>query len=102
MSSPTTTTTTAKTTVAANNTSKDIFYKVLVAIDGSDPSTDAADYAIYISEKYNSELYALNVMRVDFDLFGPTETPKHIIEMKKQAQEYLDKVKLKANEKIFK
>jgi nucleotide-binding universal stress UspA family protein len=100
MSSPTTTTTTtAKTTVAANNTSKDIFSKVLVAIDGSDPSMDAADYAIYISEKYNSELYALNVMRVDFDLFGPTETPKHIIEMKKQAQEYLDKVKLKANEK---
>ena len=36
---------------------------------------------------------------LDFDLFGPTETPKHIIEMKKQAQEYLDKVKLKANEK---
>jgi len=99
MSSPTTTTTTAKTTVAANNTSKDIFSKALVAIDGSDPSMDAADYAIYISEKYNSELYALNVMRVDFDLFGPTETPKHIIEMKKQAQEYLDKVKLKANEK---
>ena len=73
MSSPTTTTTTttAKTTVAANNTSKDIFSKALVAIDGSDPSMDAADYAIYISEKYNSELYALNVMRVDFDLFGP-------------------------------
>ena len=51
MSSPTTTTTTAKTTVAANNTSKDIFSKVLVAIDGSDPSMDGADYAIYISGK---------------------------------------------------
>ena len=66
MSSPTTTTTTAKTTVAANNTSKDIFSKALVALDGSDPSMDAADYAIYISEKYNSELCALNVMDVGF------------------------------------
>jgi hypothetical protein len=67
MSSPTTTTTTtAKTTVAANNTGKDIFSKVLVAIDGSDPSMDAADYAIYISEKYTSELCALNFMGVGF------------------------------------
>src|SRR6266508_1227220 len=43
-----------------------IFSKILATIDSSDPSMDAADYAIYISEKYNSELCALNVMDVGF------------------------------------
>ena len=56
---------------ALNNTSISIFSKILATIDSSDPSMDAADYAIYISEKFNSELCALNVMSVDFDLVGP-------------------------------
>jgi hypothetical protein len=51
---------------ALNNTSIPIFFKILATIDSSDPSMDAADYAIYISEKYNSELCALNFMGVGF------------------------------------
>jgi hypothetical protein len=51
---------------ALNNTSIPIFSKILATIDSSDPSMDEADYAIYISEKYNSELCALNVMDVRF------------------------------------
>jgi hypothetical protein len=51
---------------ALNNTNISIFSKILATIDSSDPSMDAADYAIYISEKYNSELCALNVMDVGF------------------------------------
>ena len=62
---------------------------------------DAADYAISISEKYNAELYALHVIHpADVDLLpGPA---KHLLTLvvstNKESQEYLDKVKLKANE----
>jgi nucleotide-binding universal stress UspA family protein len=84
---------------------KTIFSKILIAIDGSDASMDAADYAISISEQYNAELlYALHVIHpADVDLFGATgeisAAAYHTINMDKEAQKYLDKVKLKANEK---
>jgi hypothetical protein len=48
------------------NTSTPIFSKILAIIDSSDPSMDVADYDIYISEKYTSELCALNFMGVGF------------------------------------
>jgi nucleotide-binding universal stress UspA family protein len=38
------------------------FLKIVVAIDGSDPSFDAADYAISLAELYNSQLTALYVV----------------------------------------
>src|SRR6266487_2382340 len=45
----------------ANTNQKSItFSKILVAIDGSDESMNAADYAIFISKEYNAELYALH------------------------------------------
>jgi nucleotide-binding universal stress UspA family protein len=47
---------------------KPIFSKILVAIDGSDASMDAADYATAISQRYNAELYALHVIHADVDL----------------------------------
>ena len=88
-----------------NASQKTIFSKILVAIDGSDASMDAADYAISTSEQYNAELYALHVIHpADADLFGPTgETSAgaayYTIDMNKEAQEYLDKDKDKASEK---
>ena len=72
------------------------FSKVLVAVDGSEASMDAADYAIELARKYNSELIALHVILSDVTIFGPNP-PQHIDELKKQAQEYLDKVKQKSN-----
>jgi len=40
---------------------KTLFSKILVAIDGSDASMDAAEYAISLSKEYNNaELYALH------------------------------------------
>jgi nucleotide-binding universal stress UspA family protein len=84
---------------------KTIFSKILIAIDGSDASMDAAEYAVSISEQYNAELlYALHVIHpADADLFGSTgemtTAAYYIIDMNKEAQKYLDKVKLKANEK---
>jgi nucleotide-binding universal stress UspA family protein len=91
-----TTTTTSKT---INDDQKTIVTKVLVAIDGSDSSMDAADRAISMTKEHNAELYALHVIRPDVDLFGPHETSEHIIEMKNEGEEYLNKVKLRANEK---
>jgi nucleotide-binding universal stress UspA family protein len=37
------------------------FSKILIAIDGSEQSLDAADYAIDIAQKHDTELYALYV-----------------------------------------
>src|SRR5918911_774666 len=78
---------------------KIMFYKILVAIDGSDPSMDAADYAISISKEYNAELYSLYVIRADVDLFGVHPNPEYTATMKNEGEKYLDKVKLKADEK---
>jgi nucleotide-binding universal stress UspA family protein len=58
-----TTTITPSTTTGANQ--RAIISKILVAIDGSAESIDAADYATSISKKYNAELYALHVIRAD-------------------------------------
>ena len=91
----------ATTNTATNTASKQIFSKVLVAIDGSEKSMDAAEYSICISESYNAQLYALNVIRVDPDLFISAKMPDYILEMKNESQKYLDKVKLKAREKTI-
>ncbi len=89
-------TTTPRTTVASQ---KAIISKVLVAIDGSDTSMDASDRATSISKEYNAELYALHVIRTDVDLFGPHETSEFMTRMRNEGEQYLNKVKLKANEK---
>ena len=79
---------------------KTLFSKILVAIDGSDASMYAADYAISISKEYNNaELYALHVIRADVDLFGPHETSEFMTTMRNEGEKYLNKVRLKANEK---
>jgi nucleotide-binding universal stress UspA family protein len=90
-------TTTPSTTTGANQ--KAIISKILVAIDGSDASMDAADHATSISKEYNAELYALYVIRADVDLFGPHETSEFMTKMRDEGEKYLNKVKLKANEK---
>ena len=48
--------------MSTTTTKKAKISKISVAIDGSDASMDAADYAISISKKYNVELYALHVI----------------------------------------
>lgn len=78
---------------------KTIFSKILVAIDSSDASLDAADYATTISKKYNAELYALHVIHADVDLYGPHETSEFTRNMRNEGEKYLNKVKVKANEK---
>ena len=90
-------TNTTTTTTGANR--KAMISKILVAIDGSDESMDAADQAISISKEYNAELYVLHVIRADVDLFGPHETSEFMTNMRNEGEKYLNKVELKANEK---
>ncbi|MGB0029400.1 MAG: universal stress protein [Nitrososphaeraceae archaeon] len=68
------------------------FPKILVAVDGSEASIDAAKYATQIASRYDSDLIALYVILSDISIFGP-DTPPHINVLKQQAQEVLDKVK---------
>jgi nucleotide-binding universal stress UspA family protein len=82
-----------------SNITKGKFSKILVAIDDSEPSMDAADYAISLSQEYNAEVYALHVIHSDVDLFGPHETSEYMTSMRYKGEKYLDKVRLKANEK---
>jgi nucleotide-binding universal stress UspA family protein len=42
---------------------KEIFSKILVTIDGSKQSMNAAYYAINVSNKFNAELYAIHVTK---------------------------------------
>jgi hypothetical protein len=44
-----------------------------------------------MTKEHNAELYALHIIRPDVDLFGPHETPEHIIKMKTEGEEYLKK-----------
>jgi nucleotide-binding universal stress UspA family protein len=89
--------TTPSTTTGANQ--KAIISRILVAIDGSAASMDAADYATSISKKYNAELYALHVIRADVDFVGPHEKSEFMTRMRNEGEEYLNKVKVNANEK---
>jgi nucleotide-binding universal stress UspA family protein len=76
------------------------FSKILLAIDGSEPSMAAADYAISVAKKYGSDLIALHVIPLGTSVLGPPPhlIVPHLIEMKKEAQGYLDKIKQKASE----
>ena len=76
------------------------FTKILVAVDGSKASMDAADYAIEIARKDNSELIALYVILSDITLFGPN-LPPHIIEIRQQAQQHLDRIKQKLSDRAY-
>ena len=88
---------------------KGMFSKILVAIDGSKHSMDAAYYAINVANKFNAELYAIHVVKdpeyVDMFSFGiyDLETPTHRIltieHIIQKVKEWFDEVKVKANEK---
>jgi nucleotide-binding universal stress UspA family protein len=39
--------------------------KIMVGIDGSEESVNAADYAVAIAKRYNAELIAVNVLTSD-------------------------------------
>lgn len=80
--------------------------KILVAIDGSEQSMHAADYAIDMATKYNAELIAIHVVSaklLGFEytpqpmLFGLPATPSSVNNMaeisKREAEHWLDRIK---------
>jgi nucleotide-binding universal stress UspA family protein len=73
------------------------FKRILVTIDGSSQSIRAADYAISIAKKYDSELIALHVLysKTGFAFYTGTATglitPSSINELEEQAKEEAEK-----------
>ena len=71
---------------------KKTFSKILVAIHESSKSADkAVDYASRIAKDYDSILVVLYVVRTHTNLDTVT-LPSHVIDFKKQAQDYLTKI----------
>ena len=66
------------------------FSKILVAVDGSEQSMRAADYAIELAKKYHAELIALTVSHIPLSSYGFGSRPdaakhekeKHTLESK--------------------
>lgn len=73
------------------------FSKVLVAVDGSEYSMNAAEYAISITRQFGSELIALHVITSDVSTVASAFLPQ-MEEIKKNAQEYFDKIRRKGDE----
>ena len=70
------------------------FSKVLVAVDGSEYSMNAAEYAISITKEYDSQLIALHVITSDVSTIASTFSPQ-MEEIKKNAQEFFDQIRRK-------
>jgi nucleotide-binding universal stress UspA family protein len=79
--------------------------KILVAVDGSIPSLEAAEHAITLAAKYGAELIALHVVSPDVrygyleDVITPglpAPLKEVVILAMENGQKYLDEVKQKA------
>ena len=85
---------------------KKIFSKILVAIEASQPSVDAADYAIEMAKKNNnSQLIALTVLDTSTPrrlsssfITAPTYGLKELEEERKRAQKWLESISNKVQE----
>lgn len=82
------------------------YKKILVGIDGSAKSFEAADYAIRLAEKYKSELLLIvNILQIEPWYYGETpygwgkpEVLEEVYKKEKQKmQNALNKIKDKAN-----
>ncbi|HEU4447080.1 MAG TPA: universal stress protein [Nitrososphaeraceae archaeon] len=86
------------------------FSRILVGIDGSEESMNAAEYAISIAKLYNAELIAINVLTSDIGYVysspGVESPPMTIGEIiliaEDEAKIWFDKIKEKANKKEIK
>ena len=73
----------------ASETKKGIFSKILVAVDGSESSLDAADYAIQMAKKDRAELTALTVNRIPLSSYGLI-TPKDELKQPREKEQMLE------------
>jgi nucleotide-binding universal stress UspA family protein len=82
-----------------SSSSKNPFFKILVAIDGSEQSTQAAEYAIdiAINQKTNVEMIAITVIelaKLNLSTFiaAPTYGLEDLEEKRKQAKQWINKI----------
>ena len=81
------------------------FSKILVGIDGSQPSMDAAEYALALAKKDNAELIAIHVLsgKLGYEhtprplVFGLPATPSSVNDIiqtsKQEAERWLERIK---------
>ena len=65
------------------------FSKILVAVDGSQASMDAADYAIEMTKNDGTELIALTIIRIPLSSYGLV-TPQGELSHPKEREEILE------------
>jgi nucleotide-binding universal stress UspA family protein len=91
-------------------TTNTTYSKILIAVDGSNASMHAADYGISLAEKYKAQLSVMNVLDVYTlkqtsssvivgVIVAPTYGLKEVVEVMRQVQKWVDKIKKKAEEK---
>jgi nucleotide-binding universal stress UspA family protein len=88
----------------ANGTGES-YSRILVPVDGSGPSMDAAYYGISLAERYNAKLIVLNVdnlrsLKKTFSSFitAPTYGTKDMERRKVEMQKFLDEILKMAEE----
>ena len=77
------------------------FSTILVGIDGSESSIDAADYAIEMAKKDGAQVIALTVNRIPLSSYGlatPQEEVKQSNEEMQEFKEWLDKISQNAKQ----
>ena len=80
----------------SKNTDLPVIHKILVAVDGSETSSKAAENAIELAEKYGADLIALHIV-------PPNIKSSEIFDLAKQyGQKIVDEVKNKALAKKLK
>lgn len=83
--------------------------KILVAIDGSDSSFDAGDYAVMLAKQHHAQLILLNVLHpVEyysslqyFEVQQPVDSRKLIEQAKKEANKWFDIIRKKTEENML-
>lgn len=90
-----------------NKITQNLIKKILVGVDGSDKSFEAAEYAIELTEKYKSELLLIvNILEIEPWYHGeyayswgkPEVIEKVYKNQKQEMQKILNKIKAKADE----
>ncbi|HET7344577.1 MAG TPA: universal stress protein [Nitrososphaeraceae archaeon] len=82
------------------------FSRILAAVDGSEQSMKAAEYAIEIAKENNAQLTALSVLDISKPrhlsstfITAPTYGMRELEEERKEAQQWLDKIANMVSEK---
>lgn len=72
------------------------FSSIVVAVDGSEPSMDAAQYAIDMAKRFSARLIALTVSHISLSSFGLAAPPDAVARMKEkhtlESRQWFDKL----------